>query len=140
MKKLLLMLKEANLFHVTYSVWRCCITLDLNINKNQWSKITIGERSGHITTVAHWSWFLLNMKAVDMNIVIWLDQIWVNSNSSNLIPWTKESIDSSMLVPLGCRKTLMNVKQVRSTVSFVWVNHFFASLVVLFTINLHEGL
>lgn len=45
--------------------------------------------------------FLCEIKGVDFDKIVWLDEMWVNAGQCHKLGWTDDSLKGNMAIPMG---------------------------------------
>ncbi|XP_046671567.1 uncharacterized protein LOC124361550 [Homalodisca vitripennis] len=98
LKKLIQSLKDADLFN------GCKSSLSLVLKQLGFKYKSVGKRKVLLERPDVVAWrcrFLRQMKNLNLDEVVWIDETWVNTNHSQTNAWTDDSVQGTMSVPLG---------------------------------------
>lgn len=98
LKKLAQSLKDVDLFN------GCKSSLSIVLKHLGFKYKSIGKRKVLLERQDVVAWrcrFLRQMKNINLEEVVWLDETWVNTSHSKNTSWTDDSVPGTMAVPLG---------------------------------------
>lgn len=98
LQKLVVSLREAQLFNGSPSSLRNCLN-DLGFKYEKFNnRLVLMER----TDIVAWRCrYLREIRKIDLNKVIWLDETWVNAGHTLTKGWTDRTIEGTTKAPLG---------------------------------------